>query len=232
MAQSKQLELKSVILECGLDKELAKARNQIFRNDDRSRFEELEALYGSELLSVANNLNIATRKRKNRVRSRCETFVLSGKAIFLTLTFSDDVLAKTSEKTRRRYVTRFLASQASRYVANIDYGNDGKKRAYKDAKGKERVSTAREHYHALVYAPRVDFKAWQYGGIDAERVNSTKGDSQAVSKYVAKLTNHAMKMNGGKAPRLIYSRFTYDSAEHIKADNDLVALLDSLKSDF
>lgn len=208
MRNSEKLKSKKAeVLALDLHKEVAKASRQNFVQGDRTLLSHLEAIYGAERVKVARNINLANWKRKNRVLDKVGDMVRLGFCQFLTLTFRDDVLASTSRESRRRYVSRFLKCNCSVYVANIDYGDDGNKRAYKDVQGVERVSTAREHYHALVVGDSIDYKAWhKYGAIKAEKVHSSDADCEKVSKYVAKLSNHAMKVNGGNAPRLIYSR--------------------------
>lgn len=183
--------VKVQVIALGLDKEVAKASRQNFVDGDRSALDELEAIYGVERVKVARSLNHAKYKRKQRVSDRIGGYVTLGNCLFLTLTFTDAVLASTSEKTRRKYVTRWLKSQSPAYVANIDYGKENE----------------REHYHAIAFSPHVDYKGWhKYGAIKGEEVKTESKDVTRVSKYVAKLSNHAMKVNDGVAPRLIYSR--------------------------
>lgn len=68
--------------------------------------------------------------------------------IFGTLTFTDDVLKKTSKETRRRYVARFLNDNSIHYVANIDFGK-------KDD---------REHYHFIALCnSKIEPGTWPYG---------------------------------------------------------------------
>lgn len=198
--------LVSCIVDAGLDKDASKARYAMFRGDFEP-IQELIEQHGSKAVTVALQVGKSSREKAKRVRDKISTLVLSGHCIFLTLTFRDDVLDSTSMQTRRRYVARFLKAQCKGYAANIDFGDDGRKRLYVDRNGKERMSTGREHYHALVYAPvDVNLKAWSYGRIDAERVHDSSKDLEKCSKYVAKLSNHALKVNKGIAPRLIYSR--------------------------
>ena len=94
------------------------------------------------------------------------------------------------------------------YVANIDFGSDDK---YINRHGKKCKGTAREHYHALVYSSHIDYKPWKdkYGFIDFEHVRPFENDSKAISRYITKLSRHALKSStskDGNSPRLIYSR--------------------------
>lgn len=126
------------------------------------------------------------RRKAQKVRKKIEKLVFGDNAIFITLTFTDAVLKSTTAETRRRYVARFLKSQGCDYVANVDFS----------------PSKQREHYHAVINS-RVDLNAWKYGFIYAEKVRTHKNDLLKVSKYITKLTSHALKVD---STRLIYSR--------------------------
>lgn len=138
------------------------------------------------------DLNHNRYKRVQRLKMRVADLVLNGDGIFLTLTFTDDVLKNTSVETRRKYVTRFLKAQCKTYVANIDFGS----------------KNGREHYHAIVFpiGSSIDLKAWSYGRINAERIHPSDNDIARTTKYIAKLTSHAIKDTTGHAYRIIYSR--------------------------
>lgn len=139
----------------------------------------------------AERVNNASYHRTKRLKDKIESMLASGSCIFLTLTFTDNVLANTSEITRKRYVARFLKSVATFYIANIDYGKKNQ----------------REHYHAIVKCDNVDGSYWSnnYGNIDFERINYSETCSVKVAKYINKLTNHAIKETT-KQTRIIYSR--------------------------
>lgn len=118
---------------------------------------------------------------------------------FGTLTFTDEVLNKTNIETRRKYVTRFLKSISNSYLANIDFGD----------KEKNPQSNEREHYHCLINCEHLP-TGWKYGFCKFLKVRRCEEDKQRVSKYIAKLTNHSLKVERtGKARRLIYSRGSY-----------------------
>lgn len=177
----------------GLDKALDHANHEAFYKNDFRMLQELNDCFSFDYLKCAASINKGNRKKTERVKGKIGSIVEGGECLFLTLTFTDDVLARTSEETRRRYVARFLKRQCSCYVANIDFGS----------------KREREHYHALVYAPKVDYTKWhKYGAIKGERVRSTQNDAKRVSKYVTKLSRHALKETAGKGRRIIYSRNT------------------------
>ena len=155
-------------------------------------------------LKMAQNYNMgfefriwqSNKMRKERVKKRITEYINTGKAQFVTLTFSPTFFEReTSEETRRRYIARFLKEQCEYYVANVDYGEEN----------------GREHYHAVIVPKneRIDYKAYNdifdKSRIYAEdiRVNDKSFDS--VSRYISKLTNHALKIKG-EYQRLIFSR--------------------------
>ena len=143
-------------------------------------------------LKECMKINHADYERTKRLKNRIQSMLLNGSCIFLTLTFNDDALLNTTEKQRRVAVSRYLKQYGCMYVANIDYGSKNK----------------REHYHALINCDKVDFKSWRkYGNINAKRVRNKdiESDKTKLSKYIAKLSNHAIKETT-KRSCLIYSR--------------------------
>ena len=135
----------------------------------------------------ATLLNHARYKRKQRIKNKIEKLVLEGNATFITLTFNDDILSSTSEITRRRYIARWCKENSDYYVANIDYGEE----------------RHREHYHAVLRVG--SYSHWKYGYSKVKIVRSKDKDVNKISKYVSKLTNHAIKKSG-KLKRIIYSK--------------------------
>jgi hypothetical protein len=151
----------------------------------------------------AEKINLARYKRVIRLRERIKKILTtSDTVIFLTLTFTDDTLNRTSADTRRQYVRKYLGKFNVDFVANIDYGKQN----------------GREHYHAVV-GGKIDLKPWtdKMGGTNVRLVKAPEytqkrvpkryqnlpqeeiqkrmaiDDEKALSKYVAKLTNHAIK---------------------------------------
>lgn len=127
------------------------------------------------------------RKRQGRLRKRIENMITNNDCLFLTLTFTDDVLSTTSFDTRKKYVLRFLNNLNCAYVGNVDYGSEN----------------GREHYHCVVAIDNVSCYDWLYGAINFKRIINK--NSLALAKYVAKLTNHALKETTNNS-RIIYSR--------------------------
>lgn len=208
LTKEEKQELKQIILENKLHREVGQFSLKNYRlyqieqnglyyptlndysfQDLENEIKEFVNLYGYTTLKVANNLNRASYYRTARLKERIREAVLSGSAWFITITFSPETLAKTNEKTRRVYVSRWLRSLTPFYVANIDYG----------------LKNEREHYHAVITSDKRPPKSWSYGFVDILKVKTTETDTKRVSKYISKLTNHAIK-NTTKSKRIIYSR--------------------------
>ena len=137
----------------------------------------------------ASRINHASIERVARLKKRISKMLLSGDCLFLTLTFTDAYLSKTTAEVRRRQVRRYLASLGCRYVANIDYGKKNQ----------------REHYHAVAQISRIDPFSYKFGAINFEKIKISEEDTARVAKYISKLTNHAIKETT-KQCRLIYSK--------------------------
>ena len=208
LAKEERQELKQIILENKLHREVGqfslknyrlfqKEHNGIYYptlndysfQDLENEIKEFVNLYGYTTFKIANNVNHASYKRTARLKERIREAVESGSAWFITITFSPETLENTNEQTRRKYVSRWLKSLTPFYVANIDYGKE---------KG-------REHYHAVITSDQRPPKTWSYGFIDILKVKTTENDTKRVSKYISKLTNHAIK-HTTKSKRIIYSR--------------------------
>lgn len=200
---------KQMVLLKEIDKKVAQVKRDNYRkeittcyyNEDGEIFccvpsnswREMIAPYkkGFNLIDCADRLLESRYRKAKKVRDKISKLVLTNNSIFITLTFSDKTLAKTDTEKRRRLVQRYLKQNCSNYVANIDFG----------------ALNGREHYHALV-SNDIDFSDWyKYGTINAERVRPCEDSPKRISKYITKLTNHALKV-GAIAPRLIYSRNT------------------------
>ncbi len=210
LTKEEKQELKQIILENKLHREAGQLSLKGYRLYQKEvnglyypslinySFRELENetkefinLHGYTTLKIANNLNRASYYRTARLKERIREAVLSGSAWFITITFSPETLAKTNEKTRRVYVSRWLKSLSPFYVANIDYGK----------------TKGREHYHAVITSDERPPKTWSYGFLDILKVATTENDTKRISKYISKLTNHAIK-HTTKSKRIIYSRQT------------------------
>lgn len=170
----------------------------------------VQAVHKAEFDSaIRDNKNFRKRSRRyyDKVRYLLEN---NDTVVFVTLTFSDEALKRTSEETRRRQVGYALKDCCNDYIGNIDFGK----------------KNGREHYHALVTA-EFNPKLWKYGNVQFEYVKSLgiwshikqknglsdaealeynlNANARALAKYTAKLGNHGIK-DTTRRKRAIYSR--------------------------
>lgn len=166
-------------LKAPLDYETAKALNAYMQEDCPLEWKE------------AHKINDARYHRTSRLKARVARLI-ERPSVFLTFTFTDDVIGRTTADTRRQRVIRLLKSFGVPYIANIDFG----------------ARNHREHYHALLQVPSIDCKAvinqYGYGAIKCEKVRSAD-DNVKLAKYISKLSNHAIKETT-KRNAIIYSR--------------------------
>lgn len=186
---------RQVLVDCGLVHEFEKARYKSFKEYDREALDELEDRVGFDLVEECRSISNSRYQRVKRCRIRISGLVFTEKAFFLTLTFRDDVLAKTSAESRRRYVSRALkkVSANGRYIANVDFGKEN----------------GREHYHAIVEAVNVEAlkEYWEkrYGFVDLRKIGGKEKDLKKTTKYINKLNAHCFK-DSTHLHRVIYSR--------------------------
>lgn len=124
-----------------------------------------------------------------RLKKRVSSMLLSGPCLFLTLTFNEKSINTLSAKVRKQYVKEFLGALKVPYVANIDFGK----------------KNHREHYHALVQIDKIDYSLYKLGAINGQKVRNDTDDTVKLARYIAKLTNHAIKETT-KRSVLMYSR--------------------------
>jgi len=130
-------------------------------------------------------LNMRVKKKVNQILQYENKY-------FITFTLKDKYLTRDKKYLMRKI--KEALSQASLYIANEDYGS----------------KHGRLHFHALAsfnfqidYTTQDNFvnKIWKYGNIDYLKVYDN--NDTAITKYLTKLTNHAIKKTAGK---IIYSR--------------------------
>lgn len=146
--------------------------------------------YGFDIYKTAIALNNNFYHRKSRLKNRVTLMLNKGNCLFLTFTFTDIVLNTSNYDIRRRRVREFLKKYSDYYIANIDFGEDN----------------GREHYHAIILCDYIDYTSWKYGALNGRKINDDSKSIDNVSKYVTKLTNHALKKSTGKSHFLIYGR--------------------------
>lgn len=145
-----------------------------------------------DIAKECKRINNAYYHRSKRLSDRIERMLKNGHCLFVTLTFTDQALQDTQPHFRRIAVRRYLKNEGIDYVSNIDFGS----------------KNHREHYHAVVLINNnLNLKAWRYGAINVEHIKIKKACETKLAKYVAKLTNHAVKETT-KRSVYIYRRMT------------------------
>lgn len=119
--------------------------------------------------------------------------------VFITFTFNDFALSLDS-KTRRNFITRLLNSIpfVVDYIGNIDYGKSNNREhyhyivAFDSEKFNGNYLMENRHFKLKEFAPYL-----RYGNYDLKPVTRDMVDYKKVSSYIAKLTNHALKVHKG-----------------------------------
>lgn len=188
MKKKTNYELKAKLLNNGTYNDFQSVRKMLYYEeiDTTTFFEYLNAL-GSENAKECSRILNANIQRTLRLKNRIAQMLSLGTCKFVTITFTNEVLDKTTKDTRRQYVRRWL-QQYGYYIANIDFGSH----------------TEREHYHAIILADYIP-KTWLHGFIDVKTARTKNASNVRLAKYISKLTNHAIKETT-KQQRLIYSK--------------------------
>lgn len=163
--------------------------------------EDYLSKFDSNVITECEKILHADLQRKTRLRKKIQTmFDICSVVIFVTLTFSDIALERSTPEYRRDLVSGWFKACCPEdiyipYIANIDFGKEN----------------GREHYHGLIgcRVPKSQLEFWQctYGSIKLETVRISVADKYRLSSYVSKMTNHAIKETT-KRSHLIYSRIT------------------------
>lgn len=161
-----------------------------------SDFMELYS-YNPNIIDYCQKLYDAHKHKRRRLKlNKLAPMFEKYKCSFLTLTFTDEVLANTSAETRRTYIARCLKALKVPYVANIDFGD----------KEKNPDSKEREHYHAVVGTIDIPKDFYPYGIFNIKKIRADENSQVRISKYIDKFTNHAHKESTHLTQRLIFSR--------------------------
>lgn len=138
-------------------------------------------------LRDAQRIIDARKRKKSRYNKRLHEMAQCYDVLhFVTLTFSDEVLESTSERTRHRYVQQWLFENCRDYIANEDFGKQ----------------TGRHHFHAVVAFPKnlASVQPWKYGFYKFKLVRmSDDRATYRLSGYLLKLVNHSGKIGTGKS---------------------------------
>ena len=158
--------------------------------------------YSEEEIKEAVKVNNASYKRTNRLQQKALELIKTNSAIFLSLTFNDDVFKNMNKETRRKNITRFLKKTCNKYIANIDFGKKNEREHYHALVVPKNDIIDCKEYHEIFYKSNIDFERVVVSNKKDEDIEST---SKKISKYVNKLTNHAIKETT-QQNRIIYSR--------------------------
>lgn len=176
--------------------------NQARANDDlRSYYALFEQYHMNNqeygwMWRQAMRENASRASKTRRVKARISAMLEVGKCIFITFTFSDAVMARTTAETRRQLVYRYMKAHSDYYVGNRDYG----------------ATNGREHYHGVIRCDKLDLTKWHSGAINVRRIRATPTDQRKLAKYLTKLSMHATK-DSTLTQRIIYSRKICDNKD-------------------
>lgn len=219
-------ELRQRLLQDGTYRKYTENRKEAFRNgtlyvDETVNDEtgETRRQVNTDALGVtkeeANECELI-RNSKNKQRERIEDHIkflfesTTCDLFFVTFTFKDEVLDKTKHGTRKQKVRRML-TLCNDYIANVDYGEKNE----------------REHYHALVALNRNNYQRYEddeghislsvfsnydYGFINVTEVKREGKDAERLSRYIAKLTLHSVKVS----QRYVFTKKGSAYQEYIK----------------
>lgn len=137
---------------------------------------------------------------------------------FCTFTFDNNYLSRT-DRTKKDLIKHTINNFSSdvKYILNIDYGK----------------KTEREHYHAIVCTNNsLNFRSYlkkYYPFLSgADLINNSKDDFIRLSKYINKLTNHAIKSTV-KNSRIYYNFKGYEAFCPTSYDVTTCYILDLIK---
>lgn len=168
-------------------------KNAVLKNSEL--LDELIANNSKDDISNAERINNAYYARLKRYKKHVSYLIDNFCCLFFTLTFDNKSLTNLNQKSRRVYITRYLKSVSSWYIANVDFGSKNE----------------REHYHGILafvnesemnaFLKKCKFSkfrkgyelSWTCGFALYQKCGSSKDDITRLSKYIVKLTNHAFK---------------------------------------
>ena len=191
------------VVENGLCKLVKQLSWEVYNNQlQTSVFEILEdSGYSKEEINMAYKVNHSHFNKCNRIKKRIlkmEEHKAKDnlKMFFATFTFNNETLENNSKESLKTYVRRFLKDYCIDYLANVDYGK----------------KNGRIHFLAVCIAKDVlPYEEWyevhNYGTLKVEycRLDKEKNEEKKMSKYINKLSLHAIKDTTG-LKRIITAR--------------------------
>lgn len=205
-------------------KKVKDIRREIYKNNIESNpecfiFPLRQEEYDAKKLGLANRLALSEKRRKKVLNKKVNTYSNVDNCFFITLTFKDEFFIGKSKDTIRTYIRRYLKENCSNYVANEDYGEKHDRLHFHcvcNLKSTKILTDFGFHQYKnhLLYC--ANLKNYDFGFSVVEKVKKATqelasdipNNHLALSNYINKLTNHALK-NIGRPPRIIYSRKTH-----------------------
>lgn len=136
-------------------------------------------------LKINNSWYCKCKRIKDKLFEMQMLHLLCGfKYLFITFTFNDETLSKNNEQSLRTYVRRFLKANTIKYIANVDFG----------------AKNGRIHFHGCcIIDEDLPLNEWyeNYGAIKLEHVRVDTDNEKMLSKYINKLSLHAIKDTTG-----------------------------------
>lgn len=187
-------------------------RNELIKLNIYTEYKKSKALFYKNNINIDNPLNyskiiqenfeelkkmdkaIKQRRYNYKIEMLKWLFYIENQApykydlVFITLTFDDEALKNIQKKYRKVYIQRYLKKECKKYIANIDYGKEG-----------------REHYHALAMIDKkINLNNWNWI-INVKRVPRKAKDQNKINKYILKINNHSFK-DSTRQERIIKDR--------------------------
>lgn len=186
--------------------------------------EQLKDVPASDIIEC-QRINDAKYHKNKRLKDKLGKMITFAQIsqndlLFLTLTFNNESLQNLTAQVRRKYVAQYLKENSFLYVGNIDFGEE----------------FGREHYHAVCVG-NVDLKEWhKFGAIKVQHIHITKYCQTVLAKYIAKLTNHALKecamTKSNKRQVLLYQKGFDKEYMRLMALHGLIPMQEDVSSIF
>ena len=190
--------MKNALIINGVYNNFLEIRSMLWLNHSAHNCKELyqEWLSADEVDECFRIYNANRQRKKNNWTEICKwcyaiehiPMYSDHRIIFGTLTFRD--LCSTTQRTRARYVTKYLSSETVHYIANIDFG----------------AKNGREHYHFVALVKdKMNRANWKCGASKFKEVPINSKDLRIRKNYLLKLNNHSYK-ESTKQKRIIRDR--------------------------
>lgn len=153
----------------------------IYKHDLLSNY--IDSNFYKKIINFNRNMSSKKRRCRAKLEEMCKNF---NYVYFMTYQLYDDVLALKDE-TQKKLVSKWLKGKSNMYVLNVDYG---------DLKG-------RKHFHAVFGTnDKIPYKSLE-SNITLKLIPNKLDDKERISKYITKLSAHAVKIST-KNQRLTY----------------------------